>query len=154
MSRSQPERSTRSSNFHPEVLLTNLPAYPQDSDRNVNDEAHARTNLSLDSVPPTLSLRTTNSLSTSTSPRLFSDTRCSDCSPNAPLLLDENQLMQKGILSFMQLLPCGHTYCTSCFESILVVSTFAGASTFNYRFNLEWMVLWEIFDLGSDKSIY
>ena len=136
MSRSQHERSTRSSTFHPEVLLSNPPMFPQDSDSNVNYEAHAHDNISLDSAPPAHSLPNTNSLSNSTSPRLFSDIRCPDCSSNAPFLLDEHQLMQNGILAFMQLYPCGHTYCTRCFESILVVSAYTSASTFNYRFNL------------------
>ena len=81
----------------------------QDSDRTMAFEAHSL-HPSLDSAPS----------STSISPRLYSTMRCPDCQSDAPMLLNENHLYQKGILSFVQLYPCGHTYCTRCFEKIII----------------------------------
>ena len=56
------------------------------------------------------------------SPALRADIYCPLCSPASSALLDGGQLERQGVLSFVQLHPCGHTYCTRCFELFLLAS--------------------------------
>ena len=48
--------------------------------------------------------------------------RCPMCPPEVAALLDEGQLERQHALAFVQLNPCGHLYCTRCFELLLRAS--------------------------------
>lgn len=123
-----------SRSYRQEVLVVNHPSpSPDPPDRGYNNEAHMQGNLSLDSAPPSSAYSTSrrfdlsSTASASSEAPLFSDARCPLCSPQTSLL-DETVLMQTGMLSFVQLNPCGHTYCTRCFETLLLASAMTSTS--------------------------
>ena len=47
---------------------------------------------------------------------------CPMCPPESAQLLNEGQLQRQYALALVQLNPCGHIYCTRCFELLLRAS--------------------------------